>query len=111
VTPDEIRIAVAECCGWVRDDICDCWHLRGNKNLKAISPRFALIGDPSLYPLLPNYPASLDACAEFEEHLNDSEEWKQYASIIGRHDYRLLLKASAILKCEAFLRVKGKWRE
>ena len=115
MTPDEIRIAVAECCGWQQHKYnrayCSC----------PSTPKGAAI----LWPTgLPNYPASLDACAEFEKTLTfnfnaekNGSEWMDYLEWLGycgennTSELARLILATPLQRCEAFLRVKGKWRD
>lgn len=75
---------------------------------------------------VPNYPASLDVCAEFEKTLSPSE-YSNYATklywMIVPKDERypdhfitfsivaILMAVTPIQRCEAYLRVKGKWEE
>ena len=78
MSADEIRIAVAELRGWTgihktRDS--------SNANIHPDSRTKVIRGIPPLptkvaYPVsLPNYPASLDACAEFEKGMTYDETW------------------------------------
>jgi len=116
MTTEEIRIAVAELCGWtVIDGVYprDCGYPPGHPQHK----------QEERAPL-PNYPADLNACAEFEKTLTD-EEFDRYVIILwdkiadteeaqkpGRNALSCFVRGStALQRCEAFLRVKGKWVE
>lgn len=115
MTTDPIRIAVAECLGWT-----DMEGVQGH--------------DPSgVYGEAPNYPASLDACAEMEASLPTTGESIDYVKELGRifmrdlngkgtweirciededavaHAIGYFVRATALQRCEAYLRVKGKW--
>lgn len=100
LTDDEIRVRVAELRGWVH---YASWHHPD-------------IEEPLFTPEPPNYPADLNACAEFERILS-TREASEYnrtlqsicldapddgpASDYGWH-------ASARQRCEAFLATMGK---
>lgn len=100
MTPEQQRIAIAQACGWTGfnpDNIPDCLQYTA----QAPSGKWGLI---------PDYLNDLNAMHEAEKVL-DSEQWHKYASLIGRHDYKLLLHATAAHRAEAFLRTIGKWVE
>lgn len=109
MTNDEIRIAVAEELGWelapiAQNKLQKTWQRNG------------------VTQELPDFPNDLNACHEMEKTLEDPE--------IHRERYRLELNlacgfgrswkdsecnpeiahATARQRCEAFLRVKGKWQ-
>lgn len=104
LTDEEIRIKVAEACGWevISDTLC---NVKPDKN-----------GDPEIEPIapLPNYPADLNACAEFEKTLTD-EEWGVYSAEIvsltlwdrATDTVKRILQATARQRCLAYLCVKG----
>jgi len=110
MTPEQINVAVAEALGW-KKITCGgiiCWET------------------PSGNPRIPNFYSSLDACAEMERTLNgssDDEEsertkygdiltWVVYETDSPNAVYTVdLATATAPQRCEAFLRVKGKWKE
>ena len=68
----------------------------------------------------PNYHASLDACAQFEATLTSPREQADYAARLqraisgpGMRAYVgefAIATATAPQRCEAFLRLHGKWR-
>lgn len=105
MTEQEINCAIAEAIGWKRDSSSDtAWF------------------DPSgkWFHRIPNFHASLDACAIFEETLNDKErilyaECLAYVTQAGPLDDMAEAfefgTAKPRKRCIAFLRVKGIWRE
>lgn len=106
---DEIRIAVAKLCGWTNIGHGFTGELIG------------LIKERGFF-VVPNYPLSLDACAEFEKGLKSSEHWSFRAElwriteadprqVNGEEHNRRYISATALQRCEAFLRMKGKWIE
>lgn len=126
MTKDEIRIAVAEAMGWTRMDedfnpgvhgktLFTCGtSLQGTPPCDKDKPE-----DDQAYEKVPNYPESLDACAEFERALTEDEcvEYNSWlVSVIGP-TVRLAKSdtwtwgALPMQRCEAFLRVKSLWRE
>ena len=130
MTDTEINIAIAELRGykWV---ICNCGTRRILMHPSRINHCSVWTGDLKITPdegfdfHLPRYTTSLDACAEFEAGLTD-EEFRSYSEElcdlcgIGNPHYnpnlnyleiRPLIQASALQRCEAFLRLKGKWVE
>ena len=60
----------------------------------------------------PNYAESLDACAEFERTLDriQRREYVRQLYDITENDFGAHC-ATPAQRCEAFLRVKGKWRD
>lgn len=112
MTPDEIRIAVAECCGWKRE-LVSMSVAGGRDSFIWLNPNG--VGD------LPNYPASLDACAEMLGTLSEAEKYEYVGRLAftscadiqegDLSDLYTLIAATPLQRCEAFLRVKGKWRD
>lgn len=111
MTNEQIRIAVAEECGWKRATHAKGWN----------TPNGTYIGES-----LPNYPESLDACAEFEKGLTATElvEYNSNLKLIINRDrvkrglgthplaaYDFEWHATPLQRCEAFLRLKGKWKD
>lgn len=83
---EKLRIAVAEEVGYERL-LGDPWKMMGQL---AWMPKgwsvdtFIRNGEPALYvDALPNYPDSLDACAEFEASLSQEEEQIEYATFLS----------------------------
>jgi len=98
MTIEQTKIAVGECCGW--EYVCPpagAFYAYWQKENKVTEE-------------LPNYPVSLDACAEFEAELFGSE-LKQYIRWLVdiRQTPEDAITARPEQRCEAFLRVKGKW--
>lgn len=110
MTNEQIRIAVAEALGW------ECYegvYVKGDGS----TPRVMGDAPHKVYDLIPNYPESLDACAEFE---NDAPEdywielWRVvlgHKAVMNEANLALFGKATPLQRCEALLRLKGKWVE
>lgn len=100
MTEQEINIAVAEELGWK-------YHVYWWQ-----SPS----GDSRTY--CPPFTTSLDACAEFEKTLNSLEKITYMDRITVlvathyNHGYSVfdMITATPLQRCEAFLRVKSKWK-
>ena len=101
MTDQEIRIAVAEELGWINTP--DGWYDSINRRT------FPWIGNHNL----PDYSHDLNACREMEMTLVLIEDLNYEAelSLIARRDYVFIWGTTARQRCEAFLRVRGKWRE
>lgn len=110
LTPNQIRIAIAEALGYT-------YHGDPDLKLEALLC-WAAPGDeyhPMRPAMLPNYPEDLNACAQFEATLTDDEgpifrHWLAKNSD-GRGAKYLTVEAamchaSALDRCLAFLRVK-----
>ena len=91
---EEINIAIAESLGW--KTIEGIWV--GPKNWKGEE--------------VPKYAESLDACAEFERtlELRDLADYSYKLMDITNTTYEAIT-ATARQRCEAYLRVKGNWRD
>lgn len=97
MTTDKIRIAIAQELGWT--ERVSGWWKDPDRNRE----------DDGELP--PNYPASLDACAEFEKTLTE-EEYQQFGlELLKLNHTQRVLSATTLQRCEAYLRVKGKWVE
>ncbi len=124
MTPEEINRAVNEEMGWkpeTRKFYAGKRNVKGwgfNTHLTLGSPhRFFTINGEHFT----NYFADLNACREMEETLTTGEAciyWSTIHSIAGDEantghwrDLYATGHASAHQRCEAFLRVKGKWVE
>lgn len=114
MTPERIRIKIAEACGWKRS------HTRVGE-AQRIQKEWYYICD------LPDYPNDLNACHSFEKvieqkgltqsymaglaHLlgysvHHSEQWNEiWASLWG------CVHATAAQRCEAFLKTLGLWED
>ena len=99
LTDDEIRVRVAEICGWAdirEEDRSGFGGYRGtDPNGKTLS-------------FVPNYPADLNACAEMERTMTRAQLWlfDDYMLHICR-DAMMAKHATARQRCQAFLTVMG----
>lgn len=137
MTNDEIRIAVAEELGWKWWSFVDS---AGESFFMLVTPRSiwpiehgrggVMCQRPTSwvdedFSGAPDFPNDLNACAEMEHAILDTE-WIAYkealVSVTGalkkagigelqELDTRLLISATARQRCEAFLRVRGKWKD
>lgn len=114
MTKDQINQAIAELCGWT------------DGGGKANWPDFGYGPTSKPYPAEPepppDYHGSLDRCAEMEATLTEEEhnQFRQELQIITNpkpeayldsfFDFRSFASATAPQRCQAFLRVKGKWQ-
>ena len=106
MTDDQIRIAIAEWCGWkfiVSHDVMG----------KAVPDRW--IKDEMEYfedHPFPDYPNDLNAVHEAEKKL-DVNPWQQYINLLPDiiEDWRSPIHATAHQRCEALLKTIGKWKE
>lgn len=122
----QIQIKIAEILGWKPDDDgagLNTWEASrvGNK-LYGLKPRFNDSGKLVSYTVdcvVPNFPEDLNACHEFEtklrgtlnEYFNDvyvQMRWKNYQYYLME---RYGASATALQRCEAFLRIHGQWEE
>jgi hypothetical protein len=105
MTPDEIRIAIAEACGWW-DIGSDVWGRRPPSSDR----------QP-----LPDYLNDLNAMHEAEKVLTDAQ-WSVFGYHLGQlvlgtcnsydfADLASIAHATAAQRAEAFCRAKGIWRE
>lgn len=100
--PEQIRIAIAEACGWKR-------HAYGLGWYKGKHP--ALMSGRAI----PDYLNDLNAMHEAEKVLTD-EQGVLYGSILAHirtrfTDSKWMWHADASQRAEAFLRTIGKWKE
>ena len=122
MTPTEINIAIAEAVGFqFYTDGTETVLVAPGADEWMKSGKWAKIwkrgdGRPAA-PItclgaIPNYAADLNACAEFEKTLTD-EDKITYLRFLNKGDfsYRRLAFATAIQRCEAFLRTIGKYAE
>lgn len=138
MTKDQIRIAVAELCGaeWRLTPRNGNLHTPNKRRRFLVFPKlYGLDGTCDLETAtgaeglmcmeyiwregcIPNYPENLDACAEMEATLdvgiddNNSPRY-EYSRIVYSicHPFTQPFRASALIRCEAFLRLHGKWVE
>ena len=114
MTDQEINIAIAVACGWKRRQDCDYLSKSFSGNFEK-QELWELNGRVTH---LPDYCHDLNAMHEAEELLNAVEQTR-YSGIIGeyvksRHWDHLgfdCLHSAARQRAEAFLRVKGLWKE
>ena len=127
MTADQIRITVAEAMGWTKREVFESSF----RNPEEQVSRGMKWHDPKgivRYP--PSFAEDLNACAEMRRTLTNDER-EDFASCLeaicsagqlsmaaldphGVTDYAELfdiLDATALQQCEAFLRVKGLWKE
>lgn len=113
MTTEQIRIAVAREMGWhhITPTLLSGKPLHGMGNFDAQE--------------IPNYPTSLDACAEFEKTLTEGEREIYLGCLYdftndGLNDYDgetiwgtvfEFVTMTAPQRCKAYLRMKGKWEE
>ena len=116
----KINLAVAESLGWTKPEGWgSAWPSR--IDFRFTNNRCATFGVPpgktyeqynygpitdNLRPV-PNYTGSLDACVEFEEKLDAA----QYQRYLNEYCFTHNASATALYRCEAYLRVIGKWTE
>jgi hypothetical protein len=117
MTPEQIRIAVAEACEWKRHSI-DVRGFSGalHKEHGWMSPLGCYQRANQNVP--PNYPEDLNACHEMEKTLGImtlpishplNRKWKLYESRLKRiceRDGTFITHATAPQRCEAFLRTE-----
>lgn len=111
MTERDIRLTIAKALGWSA-----IWEADASEyndfDLGGIKDGHAGVA--------PDYPNDLNACHEFEETVG-GEDWNQYERHLraitlrdsqeGTGLDRRLILAAARQRCEAFLRMKGLWKE
>jgi hypothetical protein len=120
MTHEKMRVIIAEHCGWIRDDVCDCW----NKPAEGPHVVAFLTENRSQLRQIPDYLNDLNACAEMENYVKDWNAYSDKCESIARRDGKidrdinpsiiidvLLIRLSADQRCEAFLRTIGKWED
>ena len=108
MSPEAQRIAIAEACGWMRDERCDCWR-------KPIEGPYAtaFMNGSHSHRQLPDYLNDLNAMHEAEKVLIGDHEaafrgWLWLAH--GQPELRCaIVHATAAQRAESFLRTFGKW--
>lgn len=125
MTDAEIRIAIAEKCGWLgpfglyRRIASGKQLLGGGETLHGTPPRDReKPKDDQAYEPVPDFPNDLNACHEFEKTL-DVNGLGRYADeldevcvpthICPLTHWKAVVMATARQRCEAFLRVHGLW--
>lgn len=113
MTPQSINIAIQESLGWDMDPAET--HEWGSRGQWCVWPHGGRIIMPKT--MVPNYHSSLDACAEFEATM-DKQEQSDYICALGGlcqepdlDDWAGVCFATAPQRCEAYLKLKGLWKE
>ncbi len=109
MTKTEMRIAIAECCGWtgIFQRMSSGKYLGFLQGTDIKTKRSEEI---------PNYPEDLNAMAKAENSLSREEEL-QYRIILqdmfpySIHAPTMAIRATALQRAEDFLRVKGLWKD
>lgn len=107
MTDTEIRIVIAEKCGWVNLHVNEIYGILG-------TPPKSISGN---WDKVPDYPNDLNACHEFEETLaeehNGEGSGPYYRNILGGicGTHAKAISATARQRCEAFLRAHGPWKQ
>ena len=97
MTDQQINEAIAEACGWRKEDGVYMWTI--NK-LDCTCPE------------LWDWCNDLNAMHDAEKFLRDANLLFEYGMhITNSHHYEYLLRATARERAEAFLRTLGKWEE
>ena len=134
MSDEEIRIAIAEACGWKYvamhgSKTQGFWYFKISAKGVSLAEEGKLKGATPSYEL-PNYPNDLNAMEEAEATLN-SDECTAYAKLLAKHHPTYCIKvlddrdpeddfwyqtfeivtSKASLRAEAFLLVKGLWKE
>jgi hypothetical protein len=108
LTDEQIRIAIAEACGWM-----DCRFWRGNRNDDPVGTA----PDGGINTILPDYPNDLNAMHEAEKALDinldtpDSPRYRysHFLYAICRPEQQPF-RATARQRAEAFLRTLNLWK-
>ena len=103
MTDEQMRIAIAEACGWTKIDRYIGQEKMSEGLLKGQNPKYK----KGKKEELPNYPLDLNACAEFEKTLTDKELWQIDAILFNLPDCRAPFVATARQRCLAYLKTKG----
>jgi len=118
MTPSQINQAIAELCGWEHYPAKSVYSKRFGKSFD-IDEKWKA-PDSTEHDEL-RFTTSLDACAEFEGKMDDVAE-ENYTIQLNRLIQRdnpnrrgpgvimfLMATATPLQRCEAYLRMKGKW--
>lgn len=113
--PNETNRAIAELCGWIPTQTTVTF----DGGWECTETRWAYPGKGSGHFNQPNYHGSLDACAEFEATIATPSDKCAYIVILDRvitgpgivatSGAFSQTTATAPQRCEAFLRMHGKW--
>lgn len=109
MTPEQMRVAIAEACGWACIENGNSMAL-GGMFLKGYPPKLPIIGAKDL---LPDYLADLNACHEMEALVKkDVRLYLRYGQELiklsgdGMFD---AMFSTAPQRCEAFLKCLNLW--
>lgn len=124
--PEKMRQKIAEALGWKGPDHPDTLEsIKGwwssNRGVWWITPN----GEMVMLSSVPNYPESLDACAEFESALKPASRHFYMCELerilgfysgpggwdMGPESLWAMVTATPLQRCEAFLKTKGLWEE
>lgn len=126
MTPEQIRIAIAESLGWKADDTEDRHKdvIHQPKGHDLLRWELVTYGDePECENVwydrwldcsyIPNYPNDLNACASFEQTLTEDERHAYLSKLIILPGFGLwtTITATAHQRCEAYLKCRGLWKE
>lgn len=105
MTDQQINERIAVICGWRRSPEFD--FITGEKKYAT----FTKDGIVSNETTLPDYANDLNACHEFEmiESILKGEAYNNMLDFLTLQQGVLIWNASARTRCEALLRVNGKW--
>ena len=120
MTPEQMRIAIAEECGWrcckADYNIALKLHKFPPTSLVGVAPWAGAHIDGSEdyhFHLLPNYPNNLNAMHEAEKVLTQQQRFIFYTYLMAccnTSEIKNLIHATAPQRAEAFLRTVGKWK-
>ena len=96
MTPEAQRIAIAEACGWSKQEI------EGLQSVKPYGATYRL-GRP-----IPDYLNDLNACHEMEKVMSDKQKGIYAHSLVGA--WGRAWDATAAQRAEAFLKTLGLWK-
>lgn len=123
MTPERIRIKVAEAMGWTGPFVEREWLREYGPEGEDVWGKCVGTNPQWERDQVPNYPFDLNACAEFEKTLYPDRAEHYYntlRAVITNNEYHgvmegyngwFMLHATALQRCEAYLRVKGLWEE
>lgn len=120
MSPDEMRVAVAEACGWTgiyRKNACEFSGLVGvcpKRACEVIVPSFVKCLN-AMHEAVMALPEEKQD--EFRLHLEDVIVGRKYGAqrvgikLMGKEQYRAWFNATAAQRAKAFLRTLGLWKE
>lgn len=118
MTPERIRIKVAEAMGWTGPFVEREWLREYGPEGEDVWGKCVGTNPQWERDQVPNYPFDLNACAEMEMALNwdeqlstEADRYRYELTKVCGNDRDLIHVATALQRCEAYLRVKGLWEE